>query len=62
MKNMILERYARLDPCKPNPGQTVASPNCSNESEILVTLPPGLYPANECLLIKLQGRSPGRSI
>jgi hypothetical protein len=33
------------DPCQPNPGQSVAPPNCSNESAILVTLPPGSYSA-----------------
>jgi len=32
-----------LDPCQPNPGQTVAPPGCSQESAILVTLAPGGY-------------------
>jgi hypothetical protein len=31
------------DPCVPNPGQSVAPPNCANESALLVTLPPGPY-------------------
>jgi hypothetical protein len=31
------------DPCLPNPGQSVAPPNCANESALLVTLPPGPY-------------------
>src|SRR3990172_11197624 len=34
-----------IDPCQPNPGQTVAPPGCSNESAILITLPPGGYTA-----------------
>ncbi len=34
-----------LDPCQPNPGQTVAPPGCSQESAILITLPPGNYSA-----------------
>jgi uncharacterized repeat protein (TIGR01451 family) len=34
-----------MDPCQPNPGQTVAPPNCSEEAAILVTLPPGAYTA-----------------
>jgi hypothetical protein len=33
------------DPCRPNPGQTVPPPNCSKESALLVTLPPGAYTA-----------------
>jgi hypothetical protein len=32
-----------LDPCQPNPSQTVAPPNCGNESAVYVTLPPGGY-------------------
>jgi hypothetical protein len=32
-----------MDPCQPNPGQTVAPPGCANESALLVTLPPGGY-------------------
>jgi hypothetical protein len=32
-----------LDPCTPNPGQSVAPPNCALESAILITLPPGAY-------------------
>ncbi|MFZ5876659.1 MAG: PKD domain-containing protein [Nitrospirota bacterium] len=32
-----------LDPCVPNPGQTVAPPGCTNEAALLVTLPPGPY-------------------
>jgi hypothetical protein len=35
----------RLDPCQPNPGQTVSPPNCTLESAILITLPPGAYTA-----------------
>jgi hypothetical protein len=34
-----------LDPCRPNPGQTVAPPGCGQESALLVTLPPGGYTA-----------------
>ncbi len=34
-----------LDPCQPNPGQTTTPPGCSQESAILVTLPPGGYTA-----------------
>jgi uncharacterized repeat protein (TIGR01451 family) len=34
-----------LDPCQPNPGQTTAPPGCTQESAILVTLPPGGYTA-----------------
>jgi hypothetical protein len=34
-----------MDPCQPNPGQTVAPPNCGLESTLLVTLPPGGYTA-----------------
>ncbi len=34
-----------LDPCQPNPGQTVAPPGCSQESAVYVTLPPGGYTA-----------------
>ncbi len=33
----------RLDPCQPNPGQSAAPPNCSLESALLITLPPGAY-------------------
>jgi uncharacterized repeat protein (TIGR01451 family) len=32
-----------LDPCQPNPGETVAPPNCGSESALLVTLSPGGY-------------------
>lgn len=32
-----------LDPCQPNPGETTPPPNCSLESAILITLPPGAY-------------------
>ncbi|MFZ5876473.1 MAG: DUF11 domain-containing protein [Nitrospirota bacterium] len=32
-----------LDPCVPNPGQSVAPPGCTNEAALLVTLPPGPY-------------------
>jgi Calx-beta domain len=35
-----------LDPCQPNPGQTVSPPNCALESAILITLPPGGYTAH----------------
>jgi hypothetical protein len=34
-----------LDPCVPNPGQSVAPPGCANESVLLITLPPGAYTA-----------------
>jgi hypothetical protein len=34
-----------LDPCQPNPGQTAAPHGCSNESAILMILPPGAYTA-----------------
>ncbi len=34
-----------LDPCQPNPGETVAPPGCAQESAILITLPPGGYTA-----------------
>ena len=34
-----------MDPCQPNPGQTVAPPNCVQEAALLVTLPPGAYTA-----------------
>jgi subtilisin family serine protease len=34
-----------LDPCQPNPGQSVAPPGCTQESAILVTVPPGGYTA-----------------
>ncbi|MFZ5863100.1 MAG: DUF11 domain-containing protein [Nitrospirota bacterium] len=32
-----------LDPCVPNPLQTVAPPNCANEAAVLLTLPPAGY-------------------
>lgn len=32
-----------LDPCQPNPGQGTAPPNCTQESALLMTLPPGAY-------------------
>jgi hypothetical protein len=34
-----------MDPCQPNPGQSVAPPGCSQEAALLVTLPPGAYTA-----------------
>ncbi len=34
-----------LDPCVPNPGETSAPPGCTNESAILITVPPGSYSA-----------------
>jgi hypothetical protein len=34
-----------LDPCQPNPVQSVAPPGCAQESAILVTLAPGGYTA-----------------
>ena len=34
-----------LDPCQPNPGQTTSPPSCTQESAILITLPPGAYTA-----------------
>ncbi len=33
------------DPCQPVPGQTSAPPGCTQESALLVTLPPGRYTA-----------------
>ncbi len=33
------------DPCQPNPGQTSPPPGCTQESAILITLPPGNYGA-----------------
>jgi hypothetical protein len=33
------------DPCQPNPGQTGPPANCSKESAIYITLPPGSYSA-----------------
>jgi hypothetical protein len=38
-------RATGLDPCEPNPGQSTAPPGCTQESAILVTLPPGAYTA-----------------
>jgi hypothetical protein len=32
-----------LDPCRPNPGQSLAPPGCTSESAILITLNPGAY-------------------
>ncbi len=34
-----------MDPCVPNPSQTVAPPNCAQEAALLITLPPGSYSA-----------------
>jgi len=34
-----------LDPCQANPGQTTTPPSCTQESAILITLPPGAYTA-----------------
>jgi hypothetical protein len=34
-----------MDPCQPNPSQAVPPPNCSLESALYVTLPPGNYTA-----------------
>ncbi len=34
-----------LDPCQPNPGQSMPPPGCAYESAILITLPPGGYTA-----------------
>jgi len=34
-----------LDPCRPNPGQSTSPPGCTQESAILLTLPPGAYTA-----------------
>ena len=34
-----------LNPCTPNPGQSTAPAGCTQESAILVTLPPGAYTA-----------------
>jgi hypothetical protein len=33
------------DPCQPNPGQSVPPPGCTQESSVLITLPPGGYTA-----------------
>ena len=38
---------AGLDPCRPNPGQSVPPPGCGQEAAILITLPPGGYTAME---------------
>jgi hypothetical protein len=32
-----------MDPCQPNPGQSVAPPGCTQEAALLLTLPPGGY-------------------
>jgi uncharacterized repeat protein (TIGR01451 family) len=32
-----------MDPCQPNPGQSVAPPGCAQEAALLVTVPPGAY-------------------
>jgi hypothetical protein len=34
-----------LDPCQPNPGQSVAPPGCDQEAVFLITLPAGAYTA-----------------
>jgi hypothetical protein len=34
-----------LDPCQPNPGQSTSPPGCTQESVIVITLPPGAYTA-----------------
>jgi Calx-beta domain-containing protein len=34
-----------LDPCTPNPGQSLSPLNCALEAAILITLPPGAYTA-----------------
>jgi hypothetical protein len=34
-----------LDPCQANPGQSTPPPGCTQESAILITLPPGGYTA-----------------
>ena len=34
-----------LDPCQPNPGQSISSPGCAQESAILISLPAGAYTA-----------------
>ncbi|MCC7201161.1 MAG: DUF11 domain-containing protein [Nitrospirae bacterium] len=34
-----------MDPCVPNPGETSAPPGCTDESAILITVPPGAYSA-----------------
>jgi hypothetical protein len=34
-----------LNPCVPNPGQTTPPPGCTQESAILISLPPGAYTA-----------------
>ena len=36
-----------LDPCRANPGQSTSPPGCTQESAILITLPPGAYTAIE---------------
>jgi hypothetical protein len=34
-----------LDPCQPNPGQSMSPPGCAQESAIVITLPAGAYTA-----------------
>jgi hypothetical protein len=34
-----------LDPCQPNPGESGSPPGCSQESVIIITVPPGAYTA-----------------
>jgi hypothetical protein len=36
-----------LDPCRANPGQSTSPPGCTQESAVLITLPPGAYTAIE---------------
>jgi len=36
-----------LDPCRPNPEQSSNPPGCTQESAVLVTLPPGAYTASD---------------
>jgi hypothetical protein len=38
-------RATALDPCQPNPGQTLPPPGCASEAAFLITLPPGAYTA-----------------
>jgi hypothetical protein len=43
---MVEIQATGIDPCQPNPGQTVAPPDCNLESAMVVTLPPGNYTAH----------------
>ncbi|MDD5434604.1 MAG: hypothetical protein PH343_04170 [Nitrospira sp.] len=49
-------KAAKMDPCQPNSGQTTAPPNCSKESALYVTLPPGAY------TVRVNGVSSGTGV